>query len=239
MTPRLSAPLLLALAACATADSTDLLQLSLVEGGGQVAFAGAAVPTDPAVRVTLNGEPVTGVTVRFAVAEGGGTLIGDRPATDVDGIARVTAWVLGSPGSQELVANLQGADGSPIRITATSVHPAPALVAPVRGNDQVGLILTPLAVRPEIRVTDAIGRPVPGLQVSWQVTGSTGSTGGVRGADVLTDADGRASVAKWVLGSDPGVYTLTATVEGISVVFRATALAAPGELPPETGDTGA
>ena len=231
--------LALALAACSTTESSDLLQLSLVEGGGQVAFAGAAVPLDPAVRVTLNGEPVTGVTVRFAVSDGGGTLIGDRPATDADGVARVTAWVLGAPGSQELVANLQGADGSPIRITAISVNPAPALVSPVRGDDQVGLVLSPLAVRPEIRVTNAIGQPVPGLRVSWQVTGSTGSTGGVRGADVVTDADGRASVSKWVLGSDPGVYTLTVTVEGISVVFRATALGAPGDPIPGTGDTGA
>jgi hypothetical protein len=238
MTRRLAVLPLLLIAACTSTQGGDILQLSLVEGSGQIGFAGAAVATDPAVRVTRNGEPVAGVTVQFAVSGGGGALIGDRPTTDGDGVARVTAWVLGAPGSQELVAILQGIDGAPIRITATAIHPAPALVTPVRGANQVGLVYTSTAVRPEIRVTNAIGQPVPGLSVSWVVAGNTGSTGGVRGADVLTDADGRATVSKWVLGSDPGLYVLTATVEGISVQFKATALLEPGDLP-DPGEPGA
>jgi hypothetical protein len=66
-------------------------------GDAQTATAGAAVSTPPAVTVKdANGNPVSGVTVVFAVASGGGSVTGGTQTTNSAGVATVGGWTLGA-----------------------------------------------------------------------------------------------------------------------------------------------
>ncbi len=76
-------------------------------------------------------------------------------------------------------------------------------------------------VRPAVRVTDGQGNPVPGVEVTFGVTGGGGS---VSGAVQTTDADGVARVGEWTLGPETGLNSLEArasAVQGSPVVFVA------------------
>jgi hypothetical protein len=80
------------------------------------------VATAPSVLVRdINNNPVAGVSVTFAVASGGGTVVPTTAlTTDVNGIAQVTSWTLGTTaGANTLTATATGLSGSPVTFTAT------------------------------------------------------------------------------------------------------------------------
>lgn len=111
----------------ATASAAVIVQsiasLEPVEGNGQTAAPGAAVPTPPAVKVrTAANAPVPGVQVRFQVGTASGTLTGETQTTGADGIARVGSWRLGSGGVNTLSATVEGAElnGEPVEFLATT-----------------------------------------------------------------------------------------------------------------------
>jgi Tol biopolymer transport system component len=84
----------------------------------------------------------------------------------------------------------------------------------------VGIEVTPV---PRVRVTDAAGRPVPGVVIAFDIAGG----GGTAKPSVPTDLDGSATAGAWALGGAVGAHTLTARSSGlVSVVF--TAMAGPG-----------
>jgi hypothetical protein len=74
---------------------------------------GGVVPDPPSIRVTSSGgRPIAGVTVRFTVQAGAGSLTGAEPVTDIDGQARVEAWQLGTaPGRNAVRATIDGLSG--------------------------------------------------------------------------------------------------------------------------------
>ena len=81
----------------------------ILEGNQQVAPAGTAVAVDPAVLVTdLDDEPVLGATVHFEVVTGNGIVEPMSVVTGPDGVARVTKWVLGDLGLNQLRAFARG-----------------------------------------------------------------------------------------------------------------------------------
>jgi len=95
--------------------------LAIVAGNNQNAIAGQAVAIQPAVKVTSStGYAISGVTVTFAVASGGGSVTGAMPSTGADGIATVGSWTLGL-GANTLTATIAGSgvSGNPATFTAT------------------------------------------------------------------------------------------------------------------------
>jgi hypothetical protein len=79
-------------------------------GNATEALAGQAVTVPPTVQVKdLNGQPVAGITVTFAVATGGGTLVGANAVSNADGLARPSSWTLGAAGAQSVTATTAGA----------------------------------------------------------------------------------------------------------------------------------
>jgi hypothetical protein len=92
-------------------------------GNGQPGLVGYAVNVRPAVRVTDAGAaPLSGLTVTFAVASGGGSVTGATATTNSSGIAQVGGWTLGtSPGVNTLTATVTGSgiSGSPVTFSAT------------------------------------------------------------------------------------------------------------------------
>ena len=185
--------------------------------------AGTPLPQPVVVRVlSKKGRPVSGATVRFRTMDGMGST---EPATATsDNQGRVRArWTLGDlAGVQRLLVTADGADSSatiaaeadPVasntKLVAVQEHVSGATGAPV--NDPVG-----------IRVTDAMGRLLAGVPVTWTALDG----GSAQGLTVRTDSAGEAR-ARWVLGGRAGTQHVRAQVgTGRSVpplVISATAL---------------
>jgi hypothetical protein len=107
--------------------------IAINAGNGQSAQVNAAVAIDPAVKVTAaNGDPVSGVDVAFSVASGGGSVQGGTTQTDGQGVARVSAWMLGpNPGPNTLTADVTGTALS-VTFNATGVMLSPGYDIDVR-----------------------------------------------------------------------------------------------------------
>jgi hypothetical protein len=130
---------------------TQLTSLFYVSGDGQEASAGTSVPQPLQVGVARGQGRVAGATVRFATQIGEGTLQGSgKTLVDVvtgpDGVASCT-WTLGTAAaSQQVLARLLDATGTPIHL-------------PVRFNATIGLSGLDAGVHVK-RVTLASGVPL-------------------------------------------------------------------------------
>ena len=84
-----------------------------------------------------------------------------------------------------------------------------------------GTVATATPTVPAVKATDSNGNPVPGLNVSFAVSGG----GTIGRASAVTDASGVASVGSWTLGTVAGTQTVVATAGNRSVTFTANAAA--------------
>lgn len=133
---------------------------------------------------------------------------------------RTTTWRAGL----RVVAGASVFVASACRSTA-DLGGSPSAVVVVAGANQSTMVGTAVATAPSVRVQDANGSGVPGFMVHFAVIGGGGS---VIGDSANTDADGRASVGQWVLGTAPGNNTLKATVGGTSLLTTISATAVAG-----------
>jgi hypothetical protein len=130
-----------------------------VAGGNlQEAPAGTAVGVPPAVRVVDAADaPVAGVTVQFAVTEGGGTVIGATKTTGANGLAAPDGWTLGAAGVNLLSATATNASiaNSPISVVAVTASPVYNIVMRAEGEvpAQAAIALARAQVRWETVVT--------------------------------------------------------------------------------------
>jgi len=207
----------------ATATVGPPASIALNDGDDQSATVATAVGTDPSVKVTdAHNNPVSGVSVTFAVGSGGGSVSGGSATTNASGIATVGSWTLGgTAGSNTLTATSDSLSGSPVTFHATGAADAAFAIVLNDGDDQTAASGSAVATDPSVKVTDAYGNPVSGVSVTFAVAAGNGST---TDSTVSTDGAGLASVG-WTLG-DPGTNTLTATSDSLSgspVTFTATA----------------
>jgi ribosomal protein S6E (S10) len=88
-------------------------------GDNQTSLVGFATNLRPAVRITNSGVPVANVPVTFAVASGGGSLVGNATInTDANGVAQVAGWVVGAAaGPNSLTATGAGSYATPNPVT--------------------------------------------------------------------------------------------------------------------------
>lgn len=105
----------------------------------------------------------------------------------------------------------------------TETGRAPAQFQAASGSGQAGTVGTALPAPLVVRTTDARGRAMRGVAVTWTTSNGGGTLSAASG---VTDAAGEAR-AQWTLGTAPGEHAVTATVQGTApVVF--TAVATPG-----------
>jgi hypothetical protein len=129
-----------------------------------------------------------------------------------------------------LTACREGSAGAP----TDSIVPALTL-ASVSGDSQTGEPGRLLEEFLVFRVTDAGGRPVPGLPVEWKIVAGDGRVSGKRHE---TDLDGLAA-GNFTLGPEPGEQVARAVVhDSLSIAFTAFALPAPpgAPLPARSGE---
>ena len=100
--------------------------LSVASGGNQAGMAGTVLPAPGSVIVKDGaGNPVSGITVNFAVTAGGGAIANPTAVTNAAGIASVTGWRLGTSGAINTV-------------TATAVGLTGNATATLRGIECTG-----------------------------------------------------------------------------------------------------
>ena len=197
-----------------------------VQGDLQTGAVGTQLPLPIQVRVVDRlGVSIVGVTVTFAITQGGGSLGVGSSTTGPDGIAS-ESWTLGQSASltPQLSVTVQDGPG-PAVFTATALAGPPANVAIGAGQGQSALVGAPVLIPPSVTVTDGYGNPVPGAAVAFVVQLGGGD---VAGSNAVTSPAGIASVGSWTLGTVPGPNTLTAAVTGLQpAAFTATALVGP------------
>jgi adhesin/invasin len=207
----------------ANATAPTGTQMVATAGNNQQAPVGRVVPVAPTVVVrSAAGDGVPGVVVTFAVASGGGSVVGSRQVTDATGTATVGAWFLGDvAGTNTLTASATGLTA--VTFTATGVAGQPVTMVAVSQTTQPGRAGANVNDPPSVIVRDASGIPVPGVVVTFAVTAGGGT---VVGSPDTTNANGIATLTSWRLGLVAGPNTVTATGSGLpSVTFQATGAA--------------
>lgn len=197
----------------ATAVAPVAANIAGFAGNNQTARPDFAVTVPPSVIVTdAAGVPVPGVSVTFAVTAGGGSLEGAAAITNVNGIAAVTSWRLGSAqGPNTVTATAAGLAGSPVVFNATAVALPPTAMVISAGNNQTAIAGQPVAIKPSVRVIDALGVGVPNVTVTFSIRSGSGT---ITDATPATNASGIATLGNWVLGI--GGNSLFASVPGLS-----------------------
>jgi adhesin/invasin len=190
----------------ATATGGTAISMQPVSLVTQTGTAGQAAGSPPSVVVRdALGNPVSGVSVTFAVTAGSGVLQGATQTTNANGIATVTSWTFGSvAGANTVVATATGLPSVTFNATTTGT---PAGIAVFAGNNQAAVQGTAVTTAPSVRITDVNGQGVPGVAVNFTIGAGGGS---IQGANPVTDATGVATVGSWTLGAG-ATQTLTAT----------------------------
>ena len=192
-------------------------------GDAQTGTVGQVLASPLQVVVTDGDAPSVGTSVTWSTT-GGGTLDPTSAATNADGVASTT-WTLGTTsGSQTAQASLSGASGSPVTFTATVAPDAASALSKFGGDQQNGIVSTPLAQPVQAKVADQFGNGIEGVTVNWAASGAT-----VSAVSVPTNSSGISAVTV-TRGAAEGDVTITASsgeLAGSPVTFTATAAAAP------------
>jgi Protein of unknown function (DUF1566)/Invasin, domain 3 len=198
-------------------------QTALNGGDAQSAVAGSAVGIAPSVIVKdANNNPVSGVSVTFAAATGGGSVTGGSATTNASGIATADGWTLGpTAGTNTLTATSGTLTNSPITFTATGTVGAATKVLmqtePVGGAS--GAVL---ATRPAVKITDANGNTVTSGTASMSVTIASGTGGTLGGTTTVSAVNGVATFTNLALAGTVGTnYTLQFASSGLTSAMSA------------------
>ncbi|MGC4000436.1 MAG: leishmanolysin-related zinc metalloendopeptidase [Anaeromyxobacter sp.] len=138
----------------------------------------------PAVKVEdQNGTGVGGVQVTFAVTQGGGAISSTTATSDINGIARLASWTLGTSGAQTVTATASGFDPVTFQATldGTSSHFHIQLLFLAEPSAEVRSAFTSAAER--------IGRVVTLEETNYHVTATAAEMAGCGDTAVDVQAD--------------------------------------------------
>jgi hypothetical protein len=185
-------------------------------GNAQTGVAGAALPAPVVLTVhDASGNAVPGAKLDLIVVAGGGSLSSDSETTDAQGKISVI-WTLGPVAGQNQVFEVR-IPGSGIALgqaTATAIT-GPAASIVFETAPQSGPVGSVFPVPLTIRVTDAVGNPVPNAAVQWMGAPGTTLYGAFLNNPASTDADGRAS-SLFAAGSASGTFNVIAMVGNVA-----------------------
>jgi hypothetical protein len=209
--------------------------LKLVAGSPQTAKVGTAFDTPLQVQLAnRNGCPLTGslsgVEVEFTAPSDGasGTFSSSGSTsitvgTDSSGRATAPAFTAnGSEGDYEIRA--ESRYGSVTFHLSNSAAGVAASAAASGQTEQAATVNSQYAAPLQVKVQDAHGAPVQGVDVTFAIgTGPSGAgasfLGGGPQATAKADASGQATSPPLVANGTPGPFTATASVSGISGVI--------------------
>lgn len=215
------------LGACGKSTPTQprvATRLEVIAGAGQTAGVGSTLPARIVVR-TSDAQGVLGGVVVSATTEsqGGGSVAPGSVTTAANGEAEIL-WTLGPKvGSQTLT--LSATSVPPVTISATGEIGAAATIFPVSDVFQFTVVSRAVSIRPAVRVTDALGNPIPGQAVTFDAP-LAGSV--LTGTAAVTDALGVARLGSWTIGPDAISYSARALIATGPAAGQATTFEARG-----------
>ena len=184
--------------------------LEIFSGGDQEGAPGAALDKPFGVEVRDGTDkPLPGVEVTFSVTGGGGTLSVTSATTDKNGRAESTLTLGPNPGINTVTVSVTG-------IARTETFNSEGIRTPktleiFSGGDQEGAPGAALENPLVVEVRDQTDKPLPGVQVTFSVTGGGGT---LSATSVTTNSNGRAE-STLTLGPNLGINTVTVSVTGI------------------------
>ena len=201
-------------------------KLVRISGDDQEGLPGKPL-ADPFVVQVLDeeGDPFKGLTVKFSVLVGGGSLSATTPTTGADGRAETTLTLGETLGSNKVQVNVEDISQVVVFSAEATLPPVPTTLSIISGDNQTGLTGEALANPFVVEVRDENGNPLEGVIVAFVVSAGGGL---LSDTNVDTDTNGLAQ-SILTLGSDPGTNTVDVSVEGIvkTEIFNAE-----GALPP-------
>lgn len=177
----------------------------------------------------LAGETVVFSIVGFPQDAAGQVLSQTDVQTGSNGIASTTLKLGNKVGLYTVAAEITGGNDNPVIFTSTAYAGVAAYLYQTSGDNQTQDIGTTLANPFTVNVTDAGENAVAGAIVRFNITEAPEFSQGqiLSDTSVVSDSLGQAS-SFLKLGSKYGRYTVTATIQGLSidaVSFNATATA--------------
>jgi sugar lactone lactonase YvrE len=196
--------------------------LAFVQQPGNAAAGQVIAPPITVQVVDGSGRPVSvsGVPIVMLLSAGTGTLSGSLvQLTEANGIATFRDLRISQTGSKALRAASEQqlpADSNTFQITAGP----PANIAFYGGSPQSTTVGQPFSQPLQALVTDTLGFPVSGVQVTFTVP-AAGPGGTFTGSPVVaTDQNGIATTPALVANSVPGNFFATATVTGVGAAVQ-------------------
>lgn len=193
-------------------------------GSGQSAAISTAFATNLAVLVKdAYGNVVPNTTVTFTAPSSGasGTFAGATATatvtTNAAGIATAPVFTANTTagGPYAVTASVAGG-AAPASFSLTNSVGIPASIAVVDGNNQVATVATAFGTALSVVVKDAGGNVVSGATVTFAAP-SSGPSGAFAGSPtVATNASGLATAPGFTANTQPGTYTVTASVAGVT-----------------------
>lgn len=207
----------------ATGTAAAPVSVAISSGNSQTGTVGQALGAALTVIVKdTYSNVVSGATVNWAVATGGGSFSSSSTTTDASGLAS-SSFTLGAiSGAQSATATLNGTSSS-VTFSASASSASASALAISSGNSQTGTVAQALSSAFKVEVRDSLNNLVPNATINWSVTAGGGS---LSASSSVSNASGIAS-STLTLGQLVGTNSVTATISGTStsVTFSATATA--------------
>jgi len=219
--------------ATATAPVVDAARSTMVITPDTITVStGAEIATITVTARDAAGMPVGGAQVVFSV-NGAAVLAPSVTTTNTQGVA--TATITSSVAGLKFLSARMNGTSTGLRVLRVLPGP-PVAIAVHAGDHQAASAGTPVAIRPEVVVSDTFGNGVNHVAVQFAVASGGGSIGGP--STVSTTGFGRAAIGSWTLGPTAGPNTLTATLIGtaLTTTFTATALQQAASIEVYAGD---
>lgn len=216
----------------ANATSPVASRIELTTEPAPVGQSGIVLTQQPVLQImNVSGDPIpqAGVPVTATLVSGTGLLIGATTVnTDSLGIAGFSNMAIGGTVG---IFNIQF--GAPSLASDTSAAIALAAGPATTFGANAGLNQsanagTTLPIPPTVTVSDDWGNGIPGVTVTFAVSGGGGS---ITGGTQVTGSSGAATVGSWAMGPLPGDNTLTATASLVGLAGNPVSVSATG-----TGD---
>ncbi len=211
--------------ATAVAGAVDSIVVS--DGNNQNGVVAAALNNPFLALVTdAYSNPISGVTVTWAVASGAGSLSLTSSVSGSNGIATGPILTLGtSAGGNSVTATIASGTTKVATFSAVALSDAIDSINIDNGNNQSGTVAAALANPFLAFIKDVHNNPVEGITVNWAVASGGGS---ISLTSSVSGSDGIATGPILTLGAAAGSNSVTATVAGDStktITFNATATA--------------
>ncbi len=199
--------------------------LTVAAGNNQTGVVGATLPValHVALQDSYSGKPTqtAGIPVTFSASGKAGSFSNPDAVTDKRGTATTSYTLSNKPGTYTITAASPGYASASFVVTATPGTPATLSIS--SGNSQRIPVVAQSPAPLEVRVKDALGNALSGVQVNF----SGGAGGTLSSPTATTNASGCASTY-YTTGTQAGVVDITASVAGLTlVIFKETVQAGP------------